>query len=314
MTPADKRDFERLGYFVRRAALPAQACDALCGHLSETIARVAREHLDGTRPSLDFWRTFAGSQRGVSVFWDTSRESPMTLPAEQWERLAMRVGHGLHEADPVFADACLRGVVGETLAEAVGGDARVVQSAVIYKQPRSDVVQFGFHQDSAYLSGEPDSLVLAFVALDPMTEQNGCLEVVPGSHNRGLIVRLRLGDRSFVPEKGGDPPPVDGAGAVSLVIERGSLVIARGRLLHGSRPNRSDGPRRALIVHAMDVAQSQLWPGGWVREPPRASRRCCVHRPRPRSRGRPCPLSARWSVPRFALRAAPASRSGACWS
>jgi len=178
------------------------------------------------------------------------------------------IGHGLHEADPRFEAACLHGVVGETLAEAVGGDARVVQSAIIYKQPHNDIVQFGFHQDSAYLTTEPDTLTLAFVALDAMDEENGCLEVVPGSHRRELIVRLRLGATGFVPDQGGDHPPIDGAGSVRLEIERGTLVVVRGRLLHGSKPNRSDRPRRALIVHAFDASRSRLWPGGWVREPP----------------------------------------------
>jgi phytanoyl-CoA hydroxylase len=239
----------------------------LCDQLSRTITGVAREHLAGVRPSLDFWRIFQASQRGVSVFWDMSRESPASLPAEEWERFAMRIGHGLHEADPVFAGACLQGVVGEALADAVGGDPRVVQSAVIYKQPHCDSVQFGFHQDSAYITSEPDTLMLAFVALDAMNTENGCLEVIPGSHKRELLVRLRVGEMGFVPDDGRDPPPVDGAGAVSLVIDRGSLVVARGRLLHGSKPNRSNGPRRALIVHAMDVAASRLWEGSWVQPP-----------------------------------------------
>ncbi len=119
------------------------------------------------------------------------------------------------------------------------------------------------HQDAWYLTTEPESLALAFIALDDMDPRNGCLEVIPGSHRGGLDVALRMGPGGFVPVTGRAPPAPTRERAVPLVMEKGSVVFVHGRAYHGSEPNRSDGPRRSLIVHAMS-ARSRLAPSSWI--------------------------------------------------
>jgi hypothetical protein len=262
---ADRAQFDLDGYVVRPGALPAAACDALCEHLSRTIAAVAAAYSRGERDEYDFWSLLRRSRHGLEVFWEISGSPPKGAPPEAWERLVMRVGHGLHRADERFLAFCRESPIAAPLAMLAGEPARIVQTSVIYKQPRSQTVQFGLHQDSSYLTVEPDSLVLAFVALDDMDEENGCLEVVPQSHTSGLGTRLVLGDQGFAPLGRGAPPPAPER-ARRLPMEKGSIVFVHGRTYHASGPNRSDRPRRALIVHAVGGGARML-PTSWIQEP-----------------------------------------------
>jgi len=250
------------GYVIRHRAFTSERMQALCTRTSQLLADAAARHLAGALPSLDFWTLMHRSPFDALGFWDLSRGSPITLPATAWEPFAMRLGHGLHLVDGDF-DAVCRGP--ELALPLVSSGARsVIQSAVVYKQPHSESVQFGLHQDAWYLSSEPESLMLAFVALDDMDVDNGCLEVVPGSHRLPRQATFRMGPNGFVSvdrRDQGRPPD----GAVKLPLARGSVAFLHGRTYHGSAPNRSARPRRALIVHTL--GDSPLLPSSWVQPP-----------------------------------------------
>lgn len=263
-TDSERAAFDADGFFVRPGAVASERCEALCTRLSELIERDARARLSEGKASLDFFEIFRRSAHTASAFWDLSHGTPAGLPAAEWERFTMRVGHALHAVDDRFREAVHAPAVGGVLASLVGGRACVAQTAVVYKQPRSEAVQFGLHQDAWYLTTEPESLVLAFVALDDMDLARGCLEVVPGSHRAGLLARLRLGPRGF--EAVGRDPRVPDQPTRSLEMRRGDVAFLAGRTLHGSGPNRAAFPRRALIVHAFDAA-SRLGDNTWLQPP-----------------------------------------------
>ncbi|MBK8254635.1 MAG: phytanoyl-CoA dioxygenase family protein [Polyangiaceae bacterium] len=286
ITFEDLSQFARSGFCIWPGALSQDECDRLLAELSNRIVEVAREHLSGERKERSFWRILAQSAFSTDVFFDESGAPLLELPAERWESRAMRIGHALHLTLAGYKSLCTRpefvyafracvdaavrlskGAIAEEaarLAWSEPDEAQIVQSAVIYKQPMSDVVQFGFHRDAAYLPNEPESLVLAFVALDETTHENGCLAVIPGTHTEPLGLRFVLGPEGFVTK--GREPRVAEQGAVFLPLPRGSIAFVHGRTQHASAPNRSTGPRRALIVHAMSRL-SHLTDEAWVREP-----------------------------------------------
>jgi phytanoyl-CoA hydroxylase len=258
----DRDRFRREGYVVAERAVERATCDTLVDHVSEMLERIAREHLSGERPTTEFWKTMPASLTRTCAFWDDARVDLATLPPTDWEARAMRLGHILHVDDEPFQALCTGPTIGGGLAALVGEPARLVQSAVIYKQPLSDAVQFGWHQDSSYLTADPDTLVLAFLALDDMDEENGCLHVAPRSHADGLHVRLALGSNGFVDVEGRGVKfaPVEDR---PVTMRRGDVLFASGRTYHASGPNRSARPRRALIVHAM-AERSRFAATSWV--------------------------------------------------
>lgn len=265
LTPAERAAWARDGYFVRPDALPGATIDALVDRLSELITRCAREHQAGTRPTLAFWDILRGSRDDASVCW-SEPNGPLPERPEDWEPLAMRVGHGIHRCDPLYRELSHGPAIGGLLKALIPEPALLVQSAVVYKQPRSSTVQFGLHQDAAYITTTPESLVLAFVALDDMDADNGGLCVVPGTHRDQLHVELGMSPAGFFPIAGKSPAEADYR-PVLLPMRRGTIAFIHGRTLHGSGPNRAPTPRRALIVHAISGA-SRLSPTSWVQPPP----------------------------------------------
>src|SRR5262249_2211976 len=111
-----------------------------------------------------------------------------------------------------------------------------------------------------------ESLMMSFVALDDMTEENGCLELIPGSHLTGRHQRCVLGPRGWV-DVDARPGRVDVAAAERVVIEKGAVIFMHGRAYHASAVNRARAPRRALIVQVMSGI-SKMVPGTWIDEPP----------------------------------------------
>lgn len=251
------------GYLVRHGVFSEKECAAMCGAVSRIISDAARSAIRARRvPS--FWESFAASAQRTEVFFDPRRDDLLSLAPDEWESAVMRVGHTLHR-DEEMACTIRDERIAHVLRAAIDGSAEIAQSSLIYKQPSSDLVQFGWHQDSSYLPHDPESIVLAFVALDEMTVENGALEVLPGSHRLPLGVTYRLDREGFVPAGSRERTP-DTSRAATLEVGRGAVILVLGRTYHASRANRSSGPRRAMIVHAKACA-SRMSPLAWSRGP-----------------------------------------------
>ncbi|MCH2387827.1 MAG: phytanoyl-CoA dioxygenase family protein, partial [Opitutales bacterium] len=84
------------------------------------------------------------------------------------------------------------------------------------------------------------------VAVDPATEENGCLQVLQGSHKMGRINHVLTGDQA-----GADmeyvEPAMDRFPLAHCRLSPGDAVFFHPNLLHCSAANRSDNARWALI-------------------------------------------------------------------
>lgn len=117
----------------------------------------------------------------------------------------------------------------------------------------------GMHQDDFYLLTKPQPCIAAWTAIDGATVDNGCLYVVPGSHQRDILCPeaeaegwMSYGDSHIRPFPRDLRP-------VPLEVPRGATVFFGGRLVHGSGPNRTqDRSRRTFIGHYVDGASEQV--------------------------------------------------------
>lgn len=106
-----------------------------------------------------------------------------------------------------------------------------------------------WHQDYGYWYSNgclfPDMASCMF-AVDRATRENGCLQVLRGSHKMGRIDHIKRGDQT-----GADMERVDAAlqrlELVWVEMPPGSAVIFHGNTLHRSDQNRSKDPRWAFI-------------------------------------------------------------------
>jgi len=161
-----------------------------------------------------------------------------------------KIGHALHDLDAVF-EAFSHGDKLANLAVGVGlGDARLMQSMFIFKPPRIGG-EVTWHQDATYLYSEPESVTGFWFALDDATEENGCLQAIPGGHLGPLRCRF-YSDGTNLQLDVLDVTPFDAEGIVALPANKGDVVVLHGRLPHASAPNRSERSRHAYTLHAVD--------------------------------------------------------------
>jgi ectoine hydroxylase len=251
-----RREYAEQGFVVLRGLIEPSRIDLLNERLSHQIARIGGLHTSGER-STAFWQQMPRSRYDIEVFWHDD-----TGPYV--ESRVMRVGHALHLHDEAYRALLVESPLTPVLRELM---PTIVQTAIVYKQPHSEAVHFGLHQDAAYLHADPaPGLALAFIALEDMDAENGALEVVPRSHRRGQGLRLRLEPSGFEFLDGGDPrfEPNEN---VLLEMKRGDVAMVHGHTYHASAPNQSSRTRRGLIVHGLR-ANAKLLPTSWVSAPP----------------------------------------------
>ncbi|MCC6442829.1 MAG: phytanoyl-CoA dioxygenase family protein [Armatimonadetes bacterium] len=158
-------------------------------------------------------------------------------------------------ADTIMARLALNPVVGAMAARLAGAKAiRLWHDQLLYKPPKSgEAGHVGWHQDFGYWQcADPPELLTAWIALDDVNEENGCMKVVPGSHKWGLVPEGNFFDPNL---KGLEEKITASTGrsfeTASCLLPAGSLSFHHCMTLHGSGPNLSAGPRRSLVVHLM---------------------------------------------------------------
>lgn len=153
-----------------------------------------------------------------------------------------------HPGDDVFGMvARSRRIVGG-MEKLLGGEVYHYHSKLTMKRPRVGGA-WDWHQDYGYWYFNgclfPD-MASVFIAIDPATRENGCLEVLRGSHNLGRLEHGRVGGQT-----GADMERVDQAMKrlehVYCVMQPGDALFFHCNTLHTSSQNRSDHSRNVLL-------------------------------------------------------------------
>lgn len=160
------------------------------------------------------------------------------------ERPALRRVNNPSDISNAFRAVMQASAMVDMVADLIGPNVKFHHCKINLKLPGSQT-EVGYHQDFAYTPHTNDDIVTALLMLDDMTLENGCLQVVPGSH-RGSIHSLFDGERftgfiapEVVQELKTREVPVTGPA--------GSVCLMHTRLAHGSDANRSARPRGLYI-------------------------------------------------------------------
>jgi len=133
----------------------------------------------------------------------------------------------------------------------LGGEVYHYHSKMILKDAKVGGA-WAWHQDYGYWYGNgvlQPLLTSAFIAVDPCTRANGCLQVLRNSHHCGRINHVLTGDqagadRERVEELRKRPEqfPLD-----HVEMEPGDALFFHANTLHRSDRNASDDPRWSMI-------------------------------------------------------------------
>jgi len=170
------------------------------------------------------------------------------------------------EASEPFFDLIHNRTIVEEMAQLTGAKAlRIWHDQIQYKPATTGGVNM-WHQDAPlWPILAPMTEVTAWVALDDVDPENGCMSMVPGSHLWGnhmdMLAKLRSFD-SMPSEFEGHPIEVR-----TCPVRKGEVHYHHALTWHGSGSNQSGRPRRAIALHFMTDATRFVASGDHVMKP-----------------------------------------------
>ncbi len=219
MDPVDperlRRDYERDGVVTVRGFLsPAEVAG-----VREEIDRYLREDLD-SRPADAATREADGVT--VRNLWRLEQHCPRLRELAERDDIRALVAP-LVKGEPVLA-----------AIETFNKPARVGSGV----PP---------HQDNAYFCQEPPDMLTVWIAIDAVTEANGPVTFVKGSHRLGLLPTKPSGVRGNSIGMAG-PPPESPETSLCGLLAPGDATIHHCLTIHHSAPNTTDRSRLGFLL------------------------------------------------------------------
>jgi ectoine hydroxylase-related dioxygenase (phytanoyl-CoA dioxygenase family) len=212
-------------------------------------------------------RFTAATQRVVDGVYTLDRTPTLSLPGAPKDDDLRKIDNAWW-ADPDLAALAKDPRLAELAALLL--DARCVrlwQDQLLFKPPGGPTTTtIGWHQDWASWDAvaSRDAFVTAWVAFDDVDDENGAMQMIPGSHAHGLIEGA---SNFFATDRDAQLPLIAGdraAAPESVVLRAGQVSFHHPLTFHGSGPNTSNRLRRSLAVHFVDATvEAVSRPGIW---------------------------------------------------
>eukprot|EP00057_Strongylocentrotus_purpuratus_P004574 XP_003728981.1 PREDICTED: phytanoyl-CoA dioxygenase domain-containing protein 1 homolog [Strongylocentrotus purpuratus] len=131
----------------------------------------------------------------------------------------------------------------------LGGEVYHYHSKMIMKSAKTGG-RFNWHQDYGYWYNFGclyPNMGSVFIAFDKCDKENGCLQIIPGSHKMGRVDHVKIQDQT-----GADMERVEFAkqklGLMHVELNAGDAIFFHCNVLHSSSPNNSDRRRWSFIM------------------------------------------------------------------
>lgn len=217
------------------------------GKMEEDLLRKLQARIDDImmgRAAVDYDRMMMQLDSSTGAYEDAGKQSKgfkgATLDYRKIEQLEFDPSFLEFLQDPIFKAICERIHGAETPI--------AVFRAMFMNKPANKGTFLPWHQDRwTFLDRDPQ--VTIWTAMDPATIENGCVQVIPGSHKHGLINPTH---KSGFLTKAQSAAICTEDRIVYLELEPGEVVLLHNYLLHASDVNKSSQSRRAFSVCYMD--------------------------------------------------------------
>ncbi len=141
------------------------------------------------------------------------------------------------------------------MVEDLIGPNIVLWGCHVFCKPPNEGFETPWHQDGHYWPIRPLATCTVWVALEPSTRDNGCLRVIPGSHQahvlhphlhedrQDLTLQQRMADGTF-----------DEGQAVDIELEPGQMSMHDVYMIHGAKANTSTQRRTGVALRYMPAS------------------------------------------------------------
>jgi ectoine hydroxylase-related dioxygenase (phytanoyl-CoA dioxygenase family) len=238
-TAADVEFYAEHGWYLSRKLLTDDEVDGLVAASDRYYAGERDRSLPARPPNLAYWEPSHGE--------------------------VQRHNDYVHYEHQGLARLLCKPLIGAVAARLAGADEiRVFQSTLIYKPPTaaepSNIVPW--HFDKHYWSSATsDNMLTAFIPFHDCGEEMGTITMIDRSHRWREIGGDDSVTRHFAQRAASDMEGLleqnaaynqAGVVKVPMVIPKGHMSFHHCRIYHGSGPNRSRRPRRAVSFHLQD--------------------------------------------------------------
>jgi phytanoyl-CoA hydroxylase len=202
----------------------------------------------------DFWRD------GVIVINDVISQEEVNHLREATDLLASEVKEGCSEEvtvhlqelttkNAIFRSLAKSSKLVSKVASLLGEDLQLHHSKTATKPAFEGKGGICWHQDFPFFPHTNTSLVAVMLMLDDATPENGCMYILPGSHNLGPLDHHLDGwftscCQEPLPK---EMLPKNESNLLAVTPTTGGISIHHCLALHMSPPNCSSDPRRGLV-------------------------------------------------------------------
>lgn len=165
-----------------------------------------------------------------------------------------------HFTDPILFQWLLSDHVLDLVEPLLGPDIALFSSHFICK-PSGDGRRVPWHEDSAYWKNliQPADIVTIWLAIDPSTRENGCMYVIPHSHNTGrkgysdyedVDIQENVFNLEIVPGQRAEQK------GVPCILQPNECSLHDARTIHGSAANTSNLRRCGYTMRYMKTSST----------------------------------------------------------
>ncbi len=155
--------------------------------------------------------------------------------------------HNRHLDCPLIHNLATHPKIVHRMVSLYGPDLLLWRTRFFIKEPGAKEIPW--HQDFNTLPIEPPIIISAWIAVDSVTQENSCLQIVPGSHKKVIPHVTATPDMAF--NHMCDLNFIDTNNYVNLEMKPGEFVLFNERTLHHSEANRSNKRRIGLAVRVI---------------------------------------------------------------
>ena len=126
------------------------------------------------------------------------------------------------------------------------------------RAPQQTVQTIDWHQDAHYMrhyDSIRDHAISVWIPLVPVDENSGCIQVIPGSHKKGLRPMIRVSRNNLL---GLEEEEIAGMEPVSCIMQPGDVLFFTEVLYHRSLDNLSEYTRWSLDIRYFDATNTAL--------------------------------------------------------
>lgn len=236
LTPRQIQQYQDEGFLIIRDLIGPKVIQPLIGELEQSVNDAAHEAIErGLLTQTDAYPNASFPAR--LALMSASCSDPDFL----WSRIEGK----RHKTAGMFTVRTCSALL--DIVESLIGPEILAhpQTNLRAKLPKDERGVVPWHQDLAYLVPEDagETLIVNFwIPLVRATAENGCMQVIRGSHRSGLLPH-NLRESTFIGITEADLPAGD---IVTCELDVGDVLITMERVLHRSIPNVSDTVRWSL--------------------------------------------------------------------